>query len=40
MKFSVGMMKFPIYGKIYKVPKHHPVYIMVVKAAIDHCDMS
>ena len=27
MSSSVGMMKFPIYGKIKNVPNHQPVYI-------------
>ena len=27
MTSSVGMMKFPIYGKITNVPHHQPVYI-------------
>ena len=28
MSSSVGMMKFPIYGKIKNVPNHQPVYII------------
>jgi len=28
MSSSVGMMKFPIYGKLQNVPNHQPVFIV------------
>ena len=30
MSSSVGMMTFPIYGKIKNVPNHQPVMIIVI----------
>ena len=37
MSSSVGMMKFPIYGKIKNVPNHQPVYIYILYIRSKNC---